>query len=51
MTQEQTADSLVDLLAELRAEGVPEWQYHRRIVNYFALKARERASPLPAPSS
>ena len=45
MTQEQTADSLVDLLAELRAEGVPEWQYHRRIMNYFALKAREKGIP------
>lgn len=45
MTQGQIPDSLVDLMAQLREEGVPEWQYHRRIMNYFAWKARERGIP------
>lgn len=45
MVQEQTSDSLVQLMAQLREEGVPEWQYHRRIMNYFNLKAREKGIP------
>lgn len=37
--------SLPELLEELRAEGVPEQLYHRRISRYLSFKARERGIP------
>ena len=45
MTQQQLPDSLVQLMAQLREEGVPEWQYHGRIMGYLSLKSREKGIP------
>lgn len=45
MAQEQMPGTLMELLAQLRAEGVPEWQYHGRMMRYFDLKAREKGIP------
>lgn len=45
MPQEQMPRSLAQLMAQLRAEGVPEWQYHRRIMRYFDFKSREKGIP------
>lgn len=45
MLQEQMPRSLAQLMAQLRAEGVPKWQYHRRIMRYFDFKSREKGIP------
>lgn len=45
MTQQQLPDSLAELMAQLREDGVPEWQYHGRIMRYLAMKAREKGIP------
>ena len=45
MEQLKLPGSLPELLEELKAEGVPEVQYHRWISRYLSLKARERGIP------
>lgn len=45
MTLQQEPASLSELMARLKAEGVPEEQYHRRIMTYFSWKAREKGIP------
>lgn len=45
MTQQQMPESLAELMAQLREDGVPEWQHHGRIMRYLAMKAREKGIP------
>ncbi len=45
MTQQQMPESLSALMAQMRADGVPKWQYHRHIMNYLAMKSRDKGIP------